>query len=123
MRVVEIDRHGGPEVLTLAERPAPRPGPGQVVAQVVAAGVNYADIYQREGVGGYARPAPFVAGGEGAGTVTALGEGVTGLAVGDQVAWRPRAATPSRSCCPPTGLSRCRPGSPWRSPRPRSCRG
>ena len=87
MRVVEIDRHGGPEVLTLAERPAPRPGPGQVVAQVVAAGVNYADIYQREGVGGYARPAPFVAGGEGAGTVTALGEGVTGLAVGDQVAW------------------------------------
>lgn len=87
MRVVEIDRHGGPEVLTLAERPAPRPGAGQVVAQVVAAGVNYADIYQREGVGGYARPAPFVAGGEGAGTVTALGEGVTGLAVGDQVAW------------------------------------
>ena len=87
MRVVEITRQGGPEVLTLAERPAPRPGPGQVVAKVAAAGVNYADIYQREGVGGYARPAPFVTGGEGAGTVTALGEGVTGLAVGDQVAW------------------------------------
>lgn len=87
MRVVEIDRQGGPEVLTLAERPAPRPGPGQVVARVAAAGVNYADIYQREGVGGYARPAPFVTGGEGAGTVIALGEGVTGLAVGDQVGW------------------------------------
>ena len=87
MRVIEIERQGGPEALALARRPAPQPGPGQVVARVAAAGVNYMDIYQREGVGGYARPVPFVTGGEGAGTVTAVGEGVTGLAVGDLVAW------------------------------------
>jgi NADPH:quinone reductase len=45
------------------------------------------DIYQREGVGGYRPPLPFVTGGEGAGTVIAVGDGVTGLAVGDRVAW------------------------------------
>ena len=87
MRVIEIGRRGGPEVLSVAEHVAPEPGRGEVVVQVAAAGVNYMDIYQREGVGGYRPPLPFVPGGEGAGTVTAIGEGVTGLAVGDEVAW------------------------------------
>jgi len=87
MRVIQVESQGGPEVLSLAERPAPQPGPGQIVAEVAAAGVNYMDIYQREGVGGYGRPSPFVTGGEGAGTVTAVGEGVTSPAVGDRVAW------------------------------------
>ena len=87
MRVIEIERRGGPEVLNVAERPDPQPGPGQLVAQVAAAGVNYMDIYQREGVGGYRPELPVVTGGEGAGTVIAVGEGVTGLAVGDRVAW------------------------------------
>jgi NADPH:quinone reductase len=87
MRVIEIERRGGPEVLTVAERQAPEPGPGQIVVGVAAAGVNYMDIYQREGVGGYLAPLPLVPGGEGAGTVTAVGEGVTGAAAGDQVAW------------------------------------
>ena len=87
MRVIQIENQGGPEVLSLAERPAPQPGPGQIVAEVAAAGVNYMDIYQREGVGGYGRSLPFVTGGEGAGTVTAVGEGVTSPAVGDRVAW------------------------------------
>jgi NADPH:quinone reductase len=87
MRVIEIGSLGGPEVLRLAERPDPQPGPGQVVAEVAAAGVNYMDIYQREGVGGYRAELPVVTGGEGAGTVIAVGEGVTGLAVGDRVAW------------------------------------
>jgi NADPH2:quinone reductase len=87
MRVIVIERLGGPEVLRVAERGTPRPGPGEVAAQVAAAGVNFADIYQREGVGGYRLELPFVPGQEGAGTVTAVGEGVTGLAVGDQVAW------------------------------------
>ena len=87
MRVIEIERLGGPEVLSAAERKAPEPGPGQIVVQVAAAGVNYMDIYQREGVGGYRSPLPFVPGGEGAGTVTAVAEGVTGAAAGDQVAW------------------------------------
>ncbi len=87
MRVVEVDRRGGPEVLNVAKREAPRPGPGQVVVDVTAAGVNYMDIYQREGVGGYRPDLPFVPGAEGAGTVAAVGEGVTHLAVGDPVAW------------------------------------
>jgi NADPH2:quinone reductase len=87
MRVIQVQSQGGPEVLSLAERPAPQPGPGQIVAEVAAAGVNYMDIYQREGVGGYGRPLPFVTGGEGAGRVTVVGEGVTSPAVGDRVAW------------------------------------
>ncbi len=87
MRVVEVGRRGGPEVLSVAERQAPRPGPGQVVVDVAAAGVNFMDIYQRQGVGGYQLDLPFVPGAEGAGTVAAVGEGVTHLAVGDHVAW------------------------------------
>jgi NADPH2:quinone reductase len=87
MRVVVGERWGGPDVLRIAQQQAPRPGPGQVVAEVAAAGVNYMDIYQREGIGSYRAEPPFVPGGEGAGTVTALGEGVTSLAIGDRVAW------------------------------------
>jgi NADPH:quinone reductase len=87
MRVIEVHRRGGPEVLSLAQRPDPQPGLGQIVAEVAAAGVNYMDIYQREGVGGYRPELPFVTGAEGAGTVIAVGEGVTGLAAGDRVAW------------------------------------
>jgi NADPH:quinone reductase len=87
MRVVEGDRLGGPEVLSVAEREAPRPGPGEVVVEIAAAGVNYMDIYQREGVGNYKTEPPFVPGAEGAGTVIAVGADVTGLAVGDRVAW------------------------------------
>ncbi|MFY9927303.1 MAG: quinone oxidoreductase [Streptosporangiaceae bacterium] len=87
MRVVEVKQRGGPEVLSVAEREAPRPGPGQVVVDVAAAGVNFMDIYQRQGVGGYKPELPFVPGAEGAGTVAAVGEGVTHLSVGEPVAW------------------------------------
>ncbi len=87
MRVIIAERLGGPEVLSVAEREAPRPGPGQVVVEVAAAGVNFADIYQREGVGGYRQELPFVPGMEGAGTVIAVADGVTALAVGDRVTW------------------------------------
>ncbi len=87
MRVIEVGRRGGPEVLNVAERAAPDPGPGQVVVRIAAAGVNFMDIYQREGVGGYRPALPYVPGAEGAGTIIAAGDGVTGLAVGDQVAW------------------------------------
>ena len=87
MRVVVGERLGGPDVLSVTEQDAPRPGPGQVVVDVAAAGVNYMDIYQREGVGNYRPEPPFVPGAEGAGTVAAVGEGVTDLTVGDHVAW------------------------------------
>jgi NADPH:quinone reductase len=87
MRVVVAERQGGPEVLSVTEHPTPEPGPGEVLVEVAAAGVNFMDIYQREGIGNYRREPPFVLGAEGAGTVTAVGDGVTGLRVGDQVAW------------------------------------
>lgn len=86
MRVIAINRNGGPEVLELEERPVPEPGPGQVLVEVAAAGVNYRDVYEREG-GGYGTPPPLVAGVEGAGTVVAVGEGVSEIGVGDRVAW------------------------------------
>jgi NADPH:quinone reductase len=87
MRVVVAERQGGPEVLSVTERPAPEPGPGEVLVEVAAAGVNFMDIYQREGIGNYRREPPFALGAEGAGTVTAVGEGVTWLSAGDRVAW------------------------------------
>ncbi|HMH38952.1 MAG TPA: alcohol dehydrogenase catalytic domain-containing protein, partial [Streptosporangiaceae bacterium] len=87
MRVVVGERMGGPEVLAVADREAPRPGPGEVVVEVAAAGVNYMDIYQREGVGNYRTEPPFVPGAEGAGTVVAVGSDVKDLSVGDHVAW------------------------------------
>jgi len=113
VRVVMGERLGGPEVLSVTEREAPRPGPGEVVVDVAAAGVNYMDIYQREGVGNYRTEPPFVPGAEGAGTVTAVGEDVTGLAVGDRVAWAgpgssyaDQVALPARRVVPvPDGVS------------------
>jgi NADPH2:quinone reductase len=88
MRAVVVEQLGGPEVLKVTELPDPEPQPGQVVVRVVAAGVNFMDIYQRQGVGGY-RPKqfPVVPGSEGAGTITAVGPDVHGMSVGDGVAW------------------------------------
>ncbi len=87
MRAIVVDRLGGPEVLTIADTVDPRPGPGQIVVRVAAAGVNFMDIYQRSGIGVYQQPTPFTPGGEGAGTVIAVADGVTGFAPGDHVAW------------------------------------
>jgi NADPH2:quinone reductase len=72
-------------VLKVEELPAPEPGPGQLRVAVGAAGVNYIDTYQRSGA--YPVPTPFTLGMEGAGTVEAVGRGVTEFAVGDRVAW------------------------------------
>ena len=87
MRAIMVSRPGGPEVLELTDVPAPEPGPGQLLVGVAAAGVNFMDIYQREGRPQYARPVPFTPGAEGAGTVLATGSGVAGFAAGDRVAW------------------------------------
>jgi NADPH:quinone reductase len=87
MRAIVVSRHGGPEVLQIAETEAPKPGPGQLLVDVAAAGVNFMDIYQREGRAPYARDLPFTLGAEGAGTVAQVGPGVADFAVGDRVAW------------------------------------
>lgn len=85
MRAVVVSEQGGPEVLEVLERETPEPGEGQVRVDVQAAGVNFIDIYQRSGT--YPMQTPFVAGSEGAGTVSAVGAGVSDVTVGDLVTW------------------------------------
>ena len=86
MKVIEMTTAGGPEVLRLADRPEPAPGPGQVVVEVAAAGVNFMDIGIRRG-GIWAGGDPKVLGVEGAGRIVALGEGVDEFEIGQRVAW------------------------------------
>lgn len=85
MRAVQVRTHGGPEVLTPAELPDPVPAAGELLVEIAAAGVNFIDTYQRDGI--YPMTLPYVPGLEGAGRVRAVGEGVTDFAVGDRVAW------------------------------------
>src|SRR5919204_2527716 len=85
MQVVRIHQTGGPEVMRVEEAPTPEPGQGQVRVRLAAAGVNFIDIYHRSGQ--YPIKMPFDLGREGAGTVDAVGPGVTDVKVGDRVAW------------------------------------
>src|SRR6478609_7625046 len=87
MRAIVVTKHGGPEVLELHDRPDPSPGPGELLVEVEAAGVNYRDVYEREGKGTHVSEPPHLAGVEGAGTVSAVGDGVERFAPGDRVAW------------------------------------
>jgi NADPH2:quinone reductase len=85
MKAIRVHQFGGPDSLQWETVPDPEPGPGQVVVRVAAAGVNPVDTYIRSG--GY-RPAsvlPYTPGSDGAGTIAAVGSGVTGVAVGDRV--------------------------------------
>ncbi|NTU81974.1 MAG: quinone oxidoreductase [Chloroflexales bacterium] len=83
MRAIRVHETGGPEVLRLDEVSAPEPGPGQVRVRVVAAGLNYIDTYHRSGL--YTLALPFIPGSELAGTIDALGPGVSGWSVGERV--------------------------------------
>jgi NADPH:quinone reductase len=85
MQAIQITQTGGPDVLTLHDVPTPEPGEGQVLIKIEASGVNFIDVYQREGR--YPVKLPFIPGQEAAGTVVALGAGVSGVAVGDRVVW------------------------------------
>ena len=84
MRAIVVTRPGGPEVLEVQDVPEPEAQSGQLLVAIEAVGVNYRDVYEREGR--YRTP-PLIAGVEGAGTVLEVGEGVTDLAEGDRVAW------------------------------------
>ncbi len=84
VRAVVVPRHGGVDVLEVCDVPTPQPGPGQLLVEVAASGVNFIDVYRREGI--YPVDTPFVLGGEFAGRVLAVGEGVDAVAVGDLVA-------------------------------------
>jgi NADPH2:quinone reductase len=112
MRAIVVSELGGPEVMVVAEREDLVAGPGEIVVKVAAAGVNFIDIYQRSGIGAYTQRTPYTPGGEGAGTVLAVGDGVTDFAVGDQSAWSTgqgsyaeQAVLPARSAVPvPRGI-------------------
>ena len=85
MKAILVREFGGPEVLKLEEVPTPKPGPGQVLVRIHAAGVNPYDTYMRAGNYPVKPPLPYTPGSDAAGTVEAVGEGVTRVARGDRV--------------------------------------
>ena len=91
MKSIQVEQFGGPERLTLADVAMPRPGPGDVLVRLTHAGINYIDVYMRDG--SYARshtyktPLPMTLGMEGCGRIEQLGDGVSGLCVGQSVAY------------------------------------
>src|ERR1039457_7204570 len=85
MKSIQVNVPGGPENLQLMDVPTPRPGPGQALVRIAASGVNFIDIYFRTGL--YKADLPIAIGSEAAGTVEAVGEGVTEVAPGDRVAY------------------------------------
>src|SRR5690606_36081444 len=113
MRAVIVEEPGGPESLVVADVPTPEPGPGEVVVEIAAAGVNRADLLQRQG---HYPPPPGtteVLGLECSGVVAAVGEGVADLTEGDEVCallsgggYAERVAVPAGQVIPiPDGLS------------------
>ncbi len=85
MRAIQVKQVGGPEVMELAESPVPQPKANEAVVKLAASGVNFIDVYFREGR--YKTPLPFIPGQEGAGVVTAVGSEASSVKAGDRVAW------------------------------------
>ncbi len=85
MKAIQVSQTGGPEVLVPVDLPAPKPKADEAVVQIKAAGVNFIDVYFREGR--YPAPVPFVDGQEGAGVVTEIGSEVKLVQPGDRVAY------------------------------------
>lgn len=87
MKAVAMTSIGATDVLKTLDLPEPVPGPGEILVDVSAAGVNFMDVGIRQGMAWHEMPLPRVLGAEGAGRIAALGEGVDDLAVGQRVAW------------------------------------
>jgi NADPH:quinone reductase len=85
MKAIQIRQTGGPQVMALVDIPVPQLGPGEALVKVRASGVNFIDVYYREGR--YKHELPFVNGQEGAGVVERVGAGVSEIKPGDSVAW------------------------------------
>jgi NADPH2:quinone reductase len=85
MQAIQVSQTGGPEVLTAVDLPVPSPKPNEALVNIKAAGINFIDVYFREGR--YPTPVPFVDGQEAAGVVTEVGSDVTTLQPGDRVAY------------------------------------
>jgi NADPH:quinone reductase-like Zn-dependent oxidoreductase len=87
VRAVRIHEDGGPEVLVLEKAPDPEPGPGEVLVRLRASALNHLDVWIRKGMPSV--PKPRILGADGAGVVDALGDGVTGFALGERVVLNP----------------------------------
>lgn len=85
MKAIQVKQVGGPEAMEVVEIPVPQPKPNEAVVKLAASGVNFIDVYFREGR--YKSPLPFVPGQEGAGVVSALGADAKSFKVGDRAAW------------------------------------
>src|SRR5258706_3792555 len=85
MKAIQVSQTGGPEVLKLVDLPVPEPKPNEAVVEIKAAGVNFIDVYFREGR--YPAPLPFVNGQEAAGVVVSVGADVTNVKARDRVAY------------------------------------
>ncbi|HSL55766.1 MAG TPA: quinone oxidoreductase [Pyrinomonadaceae bacterium] len=85
MQAIQVSQTGGPEVLTAVELPVPRPKPNEALVNIKAAGINFIDVYLREGR--YPTPLPCISGQEAAGVVTEVGSEVTTIKPGDRVAY------------------------------------
>lgn len=101
MRAIQIATTGSAEVLDVVEIPIPEPGVGEALVQIDFAGVNFIDIYHREGR--YPAPLPLVLGQEGAGTIVQIGSGTTAFKVGDRVVWRGGFGAYAEFAAVPTG--------------------
>src|SRR5690242_3865239 len=85
MKAIRVARYGGPEAMVLEELPTPAPEAAQELVRVLAAGVNFIDVYQRTGT--YKGALPLALGLEGCGVVEALGPDARSVVIGDRVAW------------------------------------
>jgi NADPH2:quinone reductase len=85
MKAIQVQKTGGPEALTLVDLPVPKPKPNEAVVKIAASGVNFIDVYFREGR--YPAPLPFVDGQEAAGVISEVGSDVKSLKTGDRVAY------------------------------------
>lgn len=85
MKAIRVDQYGGPQVLSCQQVPQPAAGPGEALVRISTSGVNFIDVYQREGR--YAGQLPFTPGMEASGIVEAIGDSVTEVKVGDRVAY------------------------------------
>ena len=85
MKAIQIKQTGGPEVMELVDLPVPQAKANEAVVKIAAAGVNFIDVYNREGR--YKAPLPLVLGQEAAGVVSAVGSDVRDVKVGDRVAY------------------------------------
>src|ERR1700674_3584138 len=85
MKAIQVKQVGGPEAIEVVELPVPQPKAHEAVVKLAASGVNFIDVYVREGR--YKAPLPLVLGQEGAGVVTAVGSDVESVKVEDRVAW------------------------------------